>query len=57
MARPVRKTGTKQVPLGEVKDDWLEYRLENDPRFLKRIANARGSIKAAKGVRLEDVDL
>ena len=24
----------------ESEDDWLEYRLENDPRFLKRIAKA-----------------
>jgi prevent-host-death family protein len=90
MARPIRKSRTKQVPLGEVKDDlsrylreaasgeivitrhgkpagiligfeteddWLEYRLENDPRFLKRIADARSSIKAGKGVRLDDLDL
>lgn len=28
---------------------------ENDPRFLKRIAAARKSIRAGKGVRLEDV--
>jgi prevent-host-death family protein len=24
-------------------DDWFNYRLENDPRFLKRVAQARGS--------------
>lgn len=36
-------------------DDWFEYRLENDPRFAKRIASARASLRAGKGARLEDV--
>ena len=36
-------------------DDWFDYRLENDPRFLKRIESARKSILAGKGVRLEDL--
>ena len=89
MARTVRKSGVKEVPLSEVKDDlsrylreaetqeiiitrhgrpagiligfeseddWLEYRLENDPRFLQRIEKARDSLKAGRGVRLEDVE-
>ena len=89
MAGTVRKSGMKEVPLSEVKDDlshflreaerqeivitrhgkpagvligfeseddWFEYRLENDPRFLRRIAKARASIRAGRGVRLEDVD-
>ena len=34
-------------------DDWFEYRLENDPRFLKRIEAARRNIRAGKGVPLE----
>jgi len=38
-------------------DDWFEYRLENDPRFLRRIARARGSIAAGKGVKVEKADL
>jgi len=37
-------------------DDWFDYRLENDPRFLKRIAQARESLRAGKGVRLEDIE-
>jgi prevent-host-death family protein len=90
MADTVRKSGMKEVPLSEVKDDlshflreaekqeivitrhgkpagvligfeseddWFEYRLENDPRFLHRIEKARASIRAGRGVRLEDVDL
>ena len=89
MARTVRKSGVKQVPLSEVKDDlsrylreaetqeivitrhgkpagiligcesdedWFEYRLENDPRFLRRIEQARDSLKAGRGVPLEDIE-
>jgi prevent-host-death family protein len=88
MARPVRKSGVKGVPLSEVKDDlsrylreaeerevvitrhgkpagvligfaseddWFDYRLENDPRFLARIEKARASLRAGRGVRLEEV--
>jgi hypothetical protein len=32
-----------------------EARLENDPRFLRRVENARKSLRAGRGVRLEDV--
>ncbi len=39
----------------ESEDDWFDYRLENDPRFLRRIESARQSIRAGHGVRLEDV--
>jgi prevent-host-death family protein len=89
MARTVWKSGVKEVPLSEVKDDlsrylreaetqeiiitrhgrpagiligfgseedWFEYRLENDPRFLRRIEQARNSLQAGRGVRLEDVE-
>jgi prevent-host-death family protein len=88
MARSVRKAGTKEVALSEVKDDlsrylreaaereiiitrhgkpagvligfqseedWFDYRLENDPRFLERIAQARESLRARRGVKLSDV--
>ncbi len=37
-------------------DDWFEYRLERDPRFAKRIAAARASLRAGRGVRLEDLE-
>ena len=89
MARTVRKSGVKEVPLSEIKDDlshylreaetqeivitrhgkpagvligfeseedWLEYRLEHDPRVLQRIEQARNSLRAGRGVRLEDVE-
>jgi prevent-host-death family protein len=88
MAKSIRKTSVREVPLGEMKDDlsrylkeaanreivitrhgkpagvligfrseeeWLDYRLENDPRFLQRISKARASLRAGRGVRLEDV--
>ena len=35
-------------------DDWFDYRLERDPRFLERIERARSSLRAGRGVRLED---
>jgi prevent-host-death family protein len=87
MAGPKRKTGMREIPLSEVKDDlshllreaangdivitrhgkpagvligfksdddWFDYRLENDPRFLRRIDKARRSLRAGRGVRLED---
>jgi len=37
-------------------DDWFDYRLENDARFLARIEKARKSLRAGQGVRLEDVE-
>lgn len=36
-------------------DDWLDYRIENDPKFLSRIEAARREVRAGRGVRLEDV--
>ena len=89
MADSIRKSGMREVPLSEMKDDlsrylreaekqeivitrhgkpagvligfeseddWFEYRLENDPRFLRRIEKARKSIQAGRGVRLKDIE-
>lgn len=39
----------------ESEDDWFDYRLENDPRFLRRIESARRSLRSGRGVRLEDI--
>ena len=88
MARAVRKSRLKEVPLSEIKDDlsrflreaekqeivitrhgrpagiligfeteddWFDYKLENDPRFLERIERARQSLRAGGGTRLEDL--
>jgi len=88
MARAVRKSRVKEVPLSEVKDDlsrylrqaeqrpvvitrhgkpagvligfeseddWFDFKLENDPRFLARVAKARASLRSGKGVPLEDI--
>ena len=40
----------------ESEDDWFDWRLENDPRFLRRIESARESLRAGRGVRLDDVE-
>jgi len=89
MARTIRKSRVKNVPLSEVKDDlsrylrevetreivitrhgkpagvligfrseddWFDYRLENDLRFLQRIEQARKSLSAGQGVVLEDIE-
>jgi prevent-host-death family protein len=89
MARTVRRSGVKEVPLSDVKDDlsrfpreaetqeiiitrhgkpagvligfeseedWFEYRLENDARFLRRIEQARNGLHSGRGIRLEDVE-
>ena len=39
----------------ESEEDWFDFRLENDPRFLQRVARARESLRADRGVRLEDL--
>jgi prevent-host-death family protein len=39
----------------ENEDDWFDYRLEHDPRFLRKVSEARADIGAGKGVRLEAI--
>jgi hypothetical protein len=48
MARAIRKADAKHVPF----DD----QLESDPRFLRRIEQARAGLCAERGVRLEDIE-
>lgn len=36
-------------------EDWFDYRLQNDPKFAKRIAKARRELRAGRGKKLEDV--
>lgn len=68
LSRYLREAETREIvitrhgkPAGvligfESEDDWFEYRLQNDPRFLRRIERARGSLQAGHGIRLEDVE-
>jgi prevent-host-death family protein len=89
MAKAIRRSGVRRVPLSEVEhnlsrclreaetdeivitrdgkpagvligfaseEDWLDYQLEGDPRFLRRIERARNSLRAGRGVRIEDVE-
>ena len=39
----------------ETEEDWLDYRLEHHPEFIRRIAEAREALRAGRGVRLEDL--
>jgi prevent-host-death family protein len=39
----------------ESEEDWFDYRLEHDPRFLARISAARKSLEKGKGIRAEDL--
>jgi len=34
-------------------DEWFEYRLLNDPRFLKKVEKARKEIRQGKGIPLK----
>jgi len=36
-------------------DDWLEYRLEHHPEFLRRIEEARIALRAGQGIPLRDL--
>src|ERR1700716_3467020 len=38
-------------------DDWFDYKLEHDPRFLQRIARARKSLRTGTGVKLEELEI
>jgi prevent-host-death family protein len=37
-------------------DDWFEYRLEHHPEFLRRIAEARASLREGRGTSLDAID-
>jgi prevent-host-death family protein len=39
----------------ESEDDWLDYRIENDPRFLAPVQQARESIRKRHGTRIEEL--
>jgi hypothetical protein len=39
----------------ESEDDWFDYRLEHHPEFLRRVAEARETLRSGRGVRLEDL--
>jgi len=41
----------------ESEEDWFEYRLERDPRFLRRIERARNNLRAGRGIKLEDLEI
>ena len=65
LSRFLREAGKQEIvitrhgkPAGvligfESEDDWFDYELENDPRFLERVKQAR--LKAGQGTRLKDM--
>jgi prevent-host-death family protein len=67
LSRFLREAGKQEIvitrhgkPAGvligfESEDDWFDYRLENDPRLLRRVEAARKSLREGRGVRLEDI--
>lgn len=55
MVRRVGRSGLKDVPLSETKDN-LSRSLEHDPRFLSRVEQARSSLSAGLGIKLEDIE-
>jgi prevent-host-death family protein len=40
----------------ESEEDWFEYRLEHEPRFLRRIEQARNSLRVGCGVSVEELE-
>ena len=40
----------------ESEDDWFDYRLEHDPRFLQRIELARQDLRSGRGIKLERIE-
>ena len=40
----------------ESEDDWFDYRLEHDARFLRRVESARQQLRAGRGVLIEELD-
>lgn len=39
----------------ESEEDWFDYLLENDPRFMQRIESARRNLRSGKGLRIEEI--
>ncbi len=39
----------------EDEEAWFDYRLENHPEFLDRIAGARNDLRAGRGIRIEEL--
>jgi len=68
LSRYLREAETREIvitrhgkPAGvligfESEEDWFEYRLERDPRFLRRVDQARASLRAGGGIKLEELE-
>jgi prevent-host-death family protein len=68
LSRYLREAAKKEVvitrhgkPAGvligfDSEDDWIDYRLEHDERFIARIAQARKSLQRGRGSSLESLE-
>ena len=68
LSRYLREAAKKEVvitrhgkPAGvligfDSEDDWFDYRLEHDERFVARIAQARESLRLGRGISLESLE-
>ena len=68
LSRYLREAAKKEVvitrhgkPAGvligfDSEDDWIDYRLEHDERFVARIAQARESLRRGRGRSLESLE-
>jgi len=68
LSRYLREAGKREIvitrhgkPAGvligfQSEDDWFDYQLENDPRFLQRIERARENLRTGRGVKIGDVE-
>jgi hypothetical protein len=36
-------------------EDWVDYRLEHHPEFLRRIEEARAALRAGQGIPLREI--
>jgi prevent-host-death family protein len=37
-------------------NDWLDYQFDKDPRSLRRIKQARRSLREGRGIRIESIE-
>ena len=51
--------GMKEIFPSEAKDDLSRHprEIQHDPRFLRRIEQARNSLRAGQGVNLDDIEI
>lgn len=54
MSRRMEQTAMKKIPPAKPKDQFSH--IEHDPRFLKRMAKARASLRSDKGIPWKEIE-